>query len=135
MADNVGQLIETYIKYRDFRKAKEDEHKAAMKPYADAMDLIEAQILSIMKRDNVVQIKGAAGTAYQAMHTRFSVENKDQFVDYLFGLVRDDDPEAANFISNVIPKEPIQAYMDGNNGMLPPGILVNRELSVNIRRT
>lgn len=135
MADNLGQLIDKYVQIRDFKKAKADEFAAAMKPYNDAMDLIEGQLLKYMNDTNVVQVKGTGGTAYQTTHTRFSIENRDDFLNYLFGLVHADDPGAADFISNVVPKESIQNYMDGHNGMLPPGILVNREIAVNIRRT
>ena len=135
MTTTPAQLIEACIKYRDFKKAKADEFALAMKPYAEAMDLIEGQLLAFMNDQGLATLKADCGTAYQVVRTAVKLEDRQAFLSYLFGLVHGDDPLASEFIANIVPKEPAMAYMEAHNGMLPPGLALNRETVVNVRRT
>lgn len=78
-----GQLIRLYIKLREEKKDLEDKHRQELAPLNEKMRKIEAGLHKIMNDNDLTQLKTKGGTAYVNRGYSVSVQNKQEFLDWV----------------------------------------------------
>lgn len=123
----VDVLVDKYRQLRDRKKEIEDATKVQLEPIRAAMSAIEAHFLLAMQQSGMQSIKTEHGTAYQSTRTSFSVQDPVEFRSWVEAQGK---PE---FFENRVSKDALEAWLaDGNQ--LPPGIKMNSDVTVNIRK-
>jgi hypothetical protein len=125
----IDQLIEKYIELRDKKAQLEAAHKAKLAPINDAMDKVEAHLLSAMQEQGTIQFKAAAGTAYKSVRTSATIADWDSLREFI-GM--QDDPY--RFLDRRVNKTAVDEYVAEHND-LPPGVNYRTEAVVGIRRS
>jgi len=122
-----GQATEAYIKLRDMKKQKDDEHKESLKKLVAAMDKIEAGILEFLQTSGANSIASDAGTAYKSTQLSATVEDKELFMAF---VKETDQYEALDVKAN---KTFVRDYMDENQET-PPGVKVSQMATIGVQR-
>lgn len=120
-------LVDKYRQLRDLKKAAELEYKTRMAPVNEAMGAIENHLLLAMQQSGQQSIKTENGTAYQSRRSSYSVQDPVAFREWVEAQGK---PE---FFENRVSKDTIEAWI-GEGNQLPPGIKMNSDITVNIRK-
>lgn len=122
-----GQATEAYIKLRDKKKEKDEAHKESLKTLVAAMDRIEAGLLEFINASGANSIASDAGTAYKAVQTSATVEDKAAFLAFVKST---DQFEALDVKAN---KTFVKDYMEENEEV-PPGLKVSQIQTIGVQR-
>jgi hypothetical protein len=124
---NVDTVIAAYVKLRDKRAALRKEYMTADEDLIAKMDKLEMFLLEKMKADNMTQLGSEHGTAYQQTVMKGNCSDWPSLWDFLAQSGRFD------MLEKRISIKAVQEYYE-QTGELPPGVNVNPELKVVIRR-
>jgi hypothetical protein len=122
-----GAATEMYIKLRDTKKQKDDEHKKSLEKLVAAMDKIEAGILEFLNSSGANSIASDAGTAYKSVQLSATVEDKAAFMSF---VKETDQFEALDIKAN---KTFVKEYMEENQEV-PPGVKVSQMSTIGVQR-
>jgi 5'-3' exonuclease len=125
----ISQAVEIYVQLRDKKAQLKAEYQDAVAPVQEKMDKLEKKFLEMMNTTGVDSIKTISGTAYTSVKTTASVADKDTFFNY----VKDNNEWALMEVraSSTAVKE----FVEANEGEIPPGVNLNTERTVNVRRS
>lgn len=125
----IDQMIDKYLQLRDKKAEMETAHKGAIAPINQALDKIEAFILSEMQTNGStsLSVKGV-GTAYQSQRTSITVAEWDSYKTW---ISQQEDPY--RYVDRKANKTAVEEYIAEHQD-LPPGLNLRRELTVNVRR-
>lgn len=123
----LADKVATYIKLRN----KRDEIRKALaektKPITEALDKLEAALLSDLSESGLDHAKSEAGTVYRLRRTSATVKDRDSFMDY---IRETDNFEAIDVRANKkVIEELIQA------GEEVPGVNFTTEITVGVRKS
>lgn len=125
---NVDTVIAAYIKLRqqraDLKKAYDDEDGKLIKK----MDRLNAWLLQQMQATGSTQLGSEHGTAYQQTVMKGNCSDWPTFWNWLAENGRFD------MMEKRLAVKAVQEYYQ-ETGSLPPGISVNPELRVNVRKS
>lgn len=124
---NVDTVIAAYVKLRDRRAVLRKEYTEADEVFVAQMDKLEVFLLNKMQQDNMTQLGSEHGTAYQQTVIKGNCSDWPSFWQFLADTGRFD------MMEKRVSIKAVQEYFEAN-GELPPGINVNPELKVVIRR-
>ncbi len=123
-----GDLIAKYVEIRAWLKADDEASKKRREPYANGLEIIEAEMMRRMNERGANSISADGGTAYRTSVLSVRTADKLSFLDW----VRDN---ALMYEMDVRPaKETIQTWMSEHDGHPPPGVDVQTVHKVNFRR-
>ncbi len=105
-----------------------NEANKSVKPYDDAMKILEGWLQGQLNASGADSIKTPSGTAYRSTITTTKVVNKDMFTDF----VGNGHWELAIVGCS---KADVKAFMDENQGQPPPGVEVGAIYKINVRRS
>lgn len=128
MTPTIGQMIEQFVKLRDFMKARAEKRTEEDKPYIEAMSTLENAVLAHLNAENEQSVKTEWGTAYKSTTMSARVADSTAFFDY----VREAD--AFHLLIAGAAKDAVKVHMDEHQGMPPPGVDVSYFTKVNFRR-
>lgn len=123
-----GQATEMYIKLRDTKKQKDDEHKKSLAKLVAAMDKIEAGLLEYLNASGANSIASDAGTAYKQTQVSATIEDKEKFRSF---VIETEQWEALDIKAN---KTFVKQYMEENQEV-PPGVKVSQMDTVGVQRS
>lgn len=126
---HTDKLMKAYIRIRDQKTAEArvwDEREAKL---TGDLKAIELELLRRSQVEGVTGYKVAGvGTAYQATSTKVSMADDVAF--FAFVKATGD----LDFLERRVSSKHVTEYMEANEGRLPPGINIFRELSMRVRR-
>lgn len=120
-------MVSQYRRLRDKKKALNDELKAAIAPYTEAMDQLEVLILDALNTAGVESARTQAGTAFKSTRSSYTVRDPAVFREWIEANQRFD------LLETRVSKEAIEAFAEAG-GQLPPGIGISSEVTVNVRK-
>lgn len=123
-----AEMVDSYIKLRDFKKRAEEELKSSLERVNKAMEVLEGEMLDHLNQTGATSIACAAGTVYRNTQFSATVENRDE---YLAHCRENDQWEALDIKAN---KTFVREYME-HNGSPPPGVKVTQIATVGVRRS
>lgn len=120
--------VKQFIALRDKKKEIKKKHEEELKPYEEAMDALEAAIMSQLQAMNAQNIKTDAGTAYLTTKVSATVGDGEAFWAY----VRDNNDW--DLIDKRANAPACTVYVE-KHGHAPPGINYSTMLALGIRRS
>lgn len=125
---NINEKVKQYIQLRDFKLGKDKVHKADMKKVADAMEVLEIEILKFFEDTGQESSKTDAGTVFKTTKTQAAVADWDAFWKWCLA------GEHFHFLEHRVNKTAVDEYRTANENAIPPGINCAAETTVQFRR-
>lgn len=124
---NADTVIAAYIKIRDQRSVIKKEYTDKDEVLLAKMDKLEAYLLEQMQGIGVKQLGSEHGTAYQQVVMKGNCSDWPSFWGFLAETGRFD------MMEKRVSVKAIQTFYE-DTGELPPGVNINPELKIIIRR-
>lgn len=124
---DIEKRVSQYVKLRDLIKKKDDEHKAAMAPYAEAKKAIEDELLGYLNSTNSKSAKTDAGTVSALDKASATIEDTDAFRSF---VVTHEEWDLADLRANT---PAVEKFLEDEQ-KLPPGVKITRFRTVSVRR-
>lgn len=124
---DINHRVDQYIKLRDMIKAKDDAHKEAMAPAREALEKLNAVLVSYLDAVGTESAKTASGTVYKTMKKSASAEDPDQFMRHVIGT------ENWDLLERKVSQKGVEAFLE-ENGVLPPGVKFTQSVVVGVRK-
>lgn len=122
-----AQIVDSYIKLRDQKKVIEARQKEELKPYNDALAMLEARALELLNSNGVESMKTPAGTVYASTRTSATVADRSAFMDYI------EENHAFELLDVRANKTAVEEYLAEHHD-LPPGVATKSVVTANFRR-
>jgi hypothetical protein len=116
-----------YIRLRDEIKRLDDDHKAKMAPYREALDQLNGLLLNHLNTIAGDSVATASGTVYRTTKKSASIADKAAFWAY---VVATGDWDLVDYKANATNVEEHAT----KNGSLPPGVNLTSRQEVGVRR-
>jgi hypothetical protein len=124
-----ADLIEEFIKLRDGKKAAEDKMKQWLDDHYNArMEQIEAHLMDSLNQLEADSVKTEHGTAFKRIETSVTVATPHDFQRHVIGTQQ---WELIDFRAN---KTAVKAFVEANDGALPPGVNMTQTTVLSVRR-
>jgi len=124
---NVDEVMDEYRRLRAQKENMQERHKEELLPIREAMDDIEVQLLRFMTLTGLSNVGSGDAIAYKQTRTRSRIADPHQFRQWCEANGRVD------MYENRISQEALDNYLALGND-LPPGVEVNSEVVVNVRK-
>lgn len=124
---NIDELMEKYRELRATKDAAKARHSEELAPINTAMDDIEIQLLRVMTLTGLNSFSSGDSTAYKQSRNSWKITDPHEFRQWV---------EANNcpeMYENRVSKDAMDNYI-ANGGVMPPGLTLNSEVVVNIRK-
>jgi len=126
-----NDLIAENHKITDLIKAAQEKFNEWKKPHDVRRTEVEDELFKRLSERGADSTKTDAGTAYISNLASVKVEDEAK----LFDWAADNWAEYGSEIKLSIGIKAVRAYMDANNGQLPPGISLSKYARLNINRS
>jgi hypothetical protein len=124
----IDQVIAAVITVRDQIDAIKKKHKEELAPLNSNMEKLEAYIHLQLQKAGVNSMAAKnVGTAFLQNVTGVTVEDWDATLAWI------KTQESWEFLEHRVSKSVVQDYME-STGEVPPGVRVNTEVEVRVRR-
>jgi hypothetical protein len=127
-AQPIDKLVKVYIKMR----AKRDELK---KEYEDKLEDIEAQmtkvkhgLLEYCKETNVDSVRTPEGLFYRTVKRKFTTNDWESLHGFIL------EHQVPQLLAKSIHQSNMEQFLEENPDLLPPGLSVDSEYVITIRR-
>ena len=124
----VDKRVAKFVALRDARATNNKAADQMDQAYKQAMAAIEASLIKDAQEQGVTGFKTESGTTYLDEVLRASVADDNVF----YAFVKDTGD--LDFFERRLSSTHIKEWQKENNGMLPPGLNVFRELTMKVRR-
>jgi N12 class adenine-specific DNA methylase len=122
-----AEMVEMYIKLRDHKKAAEKAFKESLERTEQGMEKLEGMMLKHLDDTGANNIACDAGTVYRNMQLNVTVEDKQEFLNW---LQQSGEWEALDLKAN---KTYVRQAME--DGDLVPGVRHSSIFTVGVRRS
>lgn len=152
----ISEMIERHNELKAYLEKSAESFAAHVKPYNEAMGVIEQAILTMLNKEfpdlnGPASFKCEAGTAYRSNVLSVSVTDKKAYLDFLLEPImqllsdvaptigdadwyRDALAKRLEFLDARVLKEPVKQWRESNH-VDPPGVTGTPAIKCNIRRT
>ena len=131
---NISALIAERQKIKEAHEADQRKFSEHWRPAIERMSQIDAQITAAMHEQGTKSIKTDFGTAIlsEIMTPKIKQDERDAYIDWCLDRW---DEFGGEMLQIGAPKsDAVRAYMDANNGQLPPHVDVSTMLRFSIRK-
>lgn len=128
MDDDIDRLVRVFVKIRDkkaevTREAKDQE--AALE--ADLVK-IRRKLLAYCKETGVEKVGTESGTFFRSVKTRYGTSDWESMHKFIL------EHEIPDLLDKRINQTNMKQFLEENPDLLPPGLNVDREYAVTVRR-
>lgn len=124
----VDKLVKIYVKIRDALSAAKKDFEKVEAEYKDKMAMVATELKARAQSEGVDGFKTEFGTVYLSETMKTSCADWSAFGEFL----KDHDP--LEFMEKRISSTAVKEYMKHNEGQLPPGVSIFKEVEARIRR-
>lgn len=126
---SVDKLVSTYIKIRDKKNeiAKELAEKEA--EYNSKLDIIKKALLEHCNDAGVESVRTSNGTFYRTVKKKFWTSDWDSMNKFIV------ENNAVDLLEKRLHQGNMRVFLEENPDLLPPGLNVDSEYTINVRRT
>jgi hypothetical protein len=125
----LDKVTETYVKIRDARSVLKKEYEAKDGELKAQLETLDGFLLGRLQDLGVESVRTKHGTVYQSVTIKPSCGDWGAFGDWII------ENNVIDALERRVKKSFIADYMADNKGSLPPGISVQQEYTVTIRRS
>lgn len=128
MQETIDVLVKAYINLRTAKDDLRRSYELQDKEMQDQMNMIQAEILDFCKNSGLDSLKTKYGTAMRSVKERYWCTDWDSFRNF----VKEND--AIELFEKRIHQTNMKQFMETNPELLPPGMNIEREYSITIRK-
>ena len=121
-------LTRTYIKIRNKRaelKAEFDEQDSALEAQINAL---KSELLDYCKSQNIDSVRTSEGTFYRTIKTRYWTNDWDSMNKFIL------EHEVPQFYEKRLNQTVMKQFLEENPDVLPPGLNVDSEYVITVRK-
>lgn len=123
----IGEMIAQHQSLKAHVEKETEAFSQAIKPYGDAMQVIEQCILGELDKQGLKNFKSNHGTAYKSVTMSAKVDNRDAFLQFV-------KLDNWSFLDARVLKGPVEEFIEAHK-QSPPGIAVSYNAKCNIRKS
>lgn len=124
----VEKLVKVYLKMRAAKTELTAEYEKKEADLKDKMDKVKAALLSYCKEQNVESVRTAEGLFYRSVRTNYWTSDWESMGKF---IVEHGAPE---LLEKRIHQTNMKQFLEENPDLLPPGLNVDSEYTVTVRR-
>jgi hypothetical protein len=128
MSESIDVLVKVYVKLRSARDALRNDYENKDKELQAQMNVIESEILNFCKTSGLDSLKTQYGTAIRSIKERYWCTDWDSFRNFV------KEHDAIDLFEKRIHQTNMKQFMESNPELLPPGLNLDREYSITIRK-
>lgn len=125
---DVAKAARVYLKIDDVRKERQAAHDEEDQKLKDQQEQIKAHLLKFLNETNQKSSNTADGLVYWEEVVTPTAADWGAFYEWI------KEHDAFDFLHKRITATEITAYMEQNEGAIPPGVSVFRQRVVRVRR-
>ena len=128
-----ASLIDEILQLDEYIETQTRRLDEFLKPHRESLEAKKHALQNFLNQTGGKNFKSEKGTAYLSTTTSYSIDgDRTQFLDW----VLDKWDERGDMLKIGAPYvDPVRAYMDANNGQLPPGISLSKYSRLNVNRS
>ena len=121
------QLVEVYIKLRDRRSARKRQYEIEDEGDKTRQEKIESLLLARFNESGAESVRTASGTAFKTTKSSVTCADRQAFFDFV------QQHDLFDLLEARPAKTTVEQYAE-EHGEYPPGLNVNRVVSISVRR-
>jgi hypothetical protein len=125
---SIEKLTRVYIKMREKKSELDHELKQKIGKLEDDMQTVKTAILDQMKELGVESLRTDAGIVYRTVKTKYATTDWESMGKFIL------EHGVPELLVKAINQSNMQAFLEENPDLLPPGLNANMEYSVTIKR-
>ena len=125
---DIDRFVRVFVKIRDEKAhvAREAKEKEAV--LTEELDKIRRALLDYCKESGVEKVGTASGTFFRSVKTRYSTSDWESMHKFILKH------EIPDLLDKRINQGNMRQFLEENPEQLPPGLNVDREYAVTVRR-
>ena len=124
----INTIVDTYIRIRDTKDALTSKYKAEAAALDEQMAVLKHKLLDVSKETGVTSFSTSNATAYRTIKNRYWTNDWESF----YGFMRDHG--AMELLEKRIHQMNMKEFMEQNPEVHPPGLNIDSEYEITIRR-
>lgn len=124
----INTIVDTYIRIRDSKDALTNKYKAEAAELDEQMAVLKHKLLDISKETGVTSFSTDNATAYRTIKNRYWTNDWESF----YGFMREHG--AMELLEKRIHQMNMKEFMEQNPEVHPPGLNIDSEYEITIRR-
>lgn len=126
--DRLGKLTKAYINIRARRTEIASEFKKEDDRLKEQQDKIKATLLKFCKENDIDSVRTEAGVFYRSQKRRYWTSDWESMHKFILEY------EAPEFLEKRLNQTAVREFLEENPDILPPGLNVQSEYTISIRR-
>lgn len=124
----IDQIVSTYIKLRDKRDMMYQDFKEKTAQIEEDMQTLKHKLIEISKETGATSFSSPAGTAYRTVKNRYWTNDWGSFYQFM------QEHGAMGLLEKRIHQTSMKEFLDENPEVHPPGLHVDSEYEITVRR-
>jgi len=124
----IEQIVSTYIKLRDKRDMMYQEFKEKTAQLEEDMQVLKHKLVEISKETGVTSFSSPSGIAYRTVKNRYWTNDWGSFYQFM------QEHGAMGLLEKRIHQTSMKEFLDENPEVHPPGLHVDSEYEITVRR-
>tara|TARA_B100001059_G_scaffold236421_1_gene286825 strand:+ start:7156 stop:7554 length:399 start_codon:yes stop_codon:yes gene_type:complete len=125
---SIEKLTATYIKIRDKRSKLATEFKTKDDELKSQQDRIKRALLEHCKEHDVESVRTAEGLFYRTIKKRFWTNDWESMHKFIL------DQQVPEFLDKRLNQSHVKQFLEDNPDLLPPGLNVDSEYAIAVRK-
>ena len=124
----VEKIVSAYIKIRDTKEKLYQEYKAQETVLQEQMDTLKEKLIELSKETGATSFSTPSGIAYRTIKNRYWTNDWGNFYDFMR------QHGAVELLEKRIHQANTKEFLENNPETHPPGLHVDQEYEITIRR-
>ena len=124
----IEQIVSTYIKLRDKRDMMYQEFKEKTAQLEEDMQVLKHKLVEISKETGVTSFSSPSGVAYRTVKNRYWTNDCGSFYQFM------QEHGAMGLLEKRIHQTSMKEFLDEHPEVHPPGLHVDSEYEITVRR-
>jgi len=124
----VDTIVDTYIKIREAKNELTKKFKAESAVLEEQMDVLKHALLDLSKETGMTSFSTPNAVAYRTVKNNYWTNDWESFYDFM------QDNKAMGLLKKSIHQANMKEFMDQNPDLHPPGLNIDSEYEITIRR-
>jgi|TARA_R110000822_G_scaffold9146_7_gene35714 hypothetical protein len=128
MTISVDKLVSTYVKLRDKRLEITSKYKEEEAELREQQDKVKSALLDYCKEHEVDSVRTASGLFYRSVRQRYWTSDWESMHSFIM------EHELPEFFEKRLNQTHVRQYLEDNPDQLPPGLNVDSEYTISVRK-
>lgn len=124
----VDTIVDTYIRIRDAKDALTNKYKSEVAQLEEQMQLLKHKLLDVSKETGLTSFSTPNATAYRTVKNRYWTNDWESFYGFM------EEHRAMGLLEKRIHQANMKEFMEQNPDKHPPGLNIDSEYEITIRR-